>query len=66
MTSIVNSLTPEINGRAGANLMTADSMDEIRISTKGVVFSPAWVTASFNNQSRPATFFISVTGLTNP
>ena len=65
-TSIVNSLTPQINGRGGANLMSADSMDEIRISTKGVVFSPAWVTASFNNQSQPATFFTAVTGLTNP
>ena len=65
-TTIVNAVTPAINGRAGPNHMTSDSMDEIRVSTKGVVFSPAWVTASFNNQSHPATFFTAVTGLTNP
>jgi L-lysine 2,3-aminomutase len=46
--------------------MSTDTMDEIRISTRGVVFSPAYVTASFNNQSQPATFFTVVTGLTNP
>jgi uncharacterized protein (TIGR03437 family) len=40
-------------------------MDEIRVSTKGVVFAPAFVTASFNNQSNPGTFFAAVTGLTN-
>ena len=63
-TSIVNAVTPAINGRAGPTQMSADSMDEIRVSTKGVVFSPAWVTASFNNQSKPGTFFTAVTGLT--
>ena len=52
-TSIVNATTPAINGRGGATQMSSDSMDEIRISTKGVVFSPAWVTANFNNQSHP-------------
>jgi hypothetical protein len=31
-----------------------------------VVFSPAWVTASYNNQRQPGTFFTAVTGLTNP
>jgi hypothetical protein len=31
-----------------------------------VVFSPAFVTASYNNQSQPGTFFTAVTGLTNP
>jgi uncharacterized protein (TIGR03437 family) len=40
-------------------------MDEIRVSTKGVVFSPAYVTATYNNQSSPATFFSTVTGLIN-
>ncbi|HEY1757081.1 MAG TPA: LamG-like jellyroll fold domain-containing protein, partial [Bryobacteraceae bacterium] len=63
-TSIVNNLTPAINGRNGASSMSPDSMDEIRISTKGVVFSPAWVTASYNNQKNPGTFFTVVTGLT--
>jgi len=46
--------------------MSTDSMDEIRISAKGVVFSPAWVTASFNNESSPATFFNVVTGSAAP
>jgi hypothetical protein len=64
-TSIVNAVTPAINGRAGPASESTDTMDELRVSTKGVVFSPAWVTASFNNQSKPATFFTVVTGLTN-
>jgi hypothetical protein len=63
--TIVNSITPQINGRDGANSMTPDSMDEIRISAKGVVWPAAWVTASYNNQSKPGTFFTVVTGLTN-
>ena len=63
-TSIVNAVTPAINGRAGPDQMSTDSMDEIRVSTKGVVFSPAYVIASFNNQSKPGTFFAAVTGLT--
>ena len=41
-------------------------MDELRVSTKGVVLTPAWVTASYNNESSPATFFTVNTGLTNP
>ena len=45
--------------------MSTDSMDELRVSTKGVVFSPAFVTATFNNQSQPGTFFAAVTGLIN-
>ena len=65
-TSIVNSVTPAINSRATAFQISTDSMDEIRISTKGAVFSAAFVTASFNNQSGPGTFFTVVTGLTNP
>jgi hypothetical protein len=65
-TSIVNAATPAINGRAGPNSMSSDSMDELRVSAKGVVFSPAYVTATFNNQSHPGTFFTVVTGLTNP
>jgi len=63
--SMVNTLAPAINGRAGPNQMSTASMDELRVSTKGVVFSPAWVTASYNNQSKPGTFFTVVTGLTN-
>jgi hypothetical protein len=65
-TSILNNATPAINGRAGPTSMSTDTMDELRVSTKGVVFSPAWVTANFNNQSQPGTFFTVVTGLTNP
>jgi hypothetical protein len=64
-TSIVNALTPAINSRAGGGAESNDSLDEIRISTKGVVFSPAWVTASFNNQSNPQAFFTVATGLVN-
>jgi hypothetical protein len=63
--SMENTLTPAINGRSGPNQMSTDSMDEIRVSTKGVVFSPGWVTASYNNQGKPGTFFTVVTGLTN-
>jgi len=44
--SIVNTTTPAINGRGGASQMSTDFIDEIRVSTKGVVFSPAFVTAS--------------------
>jgi hypothetical protein len=65
-TSILTTATPAINGRGGPTQMSTDSMDEIRVSTKGVAFSPAWVTASFNNESSPGTFFTAVTGLTNP
>ena len=64
-TSILNTVTPAINGRGGPNAMSTASMDELRVSTKGVVFPPAWVTASYNNQSRPGTFFTVVTGLTH-
>ncbi len=65
-TSIVNTVAPTVNGRAGPNQMSTDSMDEIRISTKGVVFTPAYVTATFNNQRKLGTFFNVVTGLTKP
>ena len=64
-TSILNTGTPAINGRGGPTQMSTDTMDELRVSTKGVVFTPAYVTATFNNQSKPGTFFTSVTGLTN-
>jgi hypothetical protein len=64
--TILNSDTPAINSKNGGAQLSPDSMDEIRISTEGVVFSPAYVTASFNNQSNPGTFFTAVTGLTNP
>jgi hypothetical protein len=63
--STLNAITPAINGRGGPSQMSADVMDEIRVSAKGVVLSPDWVTASFNNESRPGTFFNVVTGLTN-
>ena len=63
--SIVNTVTPAINGRGGPNQMSTDSMDELRISAKGVVLSPAWITASYNNQSKPGTFFTAATGLTH-
>jgi hypothetical protein len=63
--SILNSITPTINGRGGPVQESTASMDELRISAPGVVFSPAYVTASFNNQSRPGAFFSVVTGLTN-
>ncbi|HTA45567.1 MAG TPA: choice-of-anchor D domain-containing protein [Bryobacteraceae bacterium] len=65
-TSIVNPYTPVINGRNGPYQMSKDSMEEIRISNKRVVFSPDWVTANFNNQSHPNTFFTVATGLTIP
>jgi len=64
-TSIVNALTPAINSRAGGGAESNDSLDEIWISTQDVVFSPAWVTASFNNQSNPQAFFTVATGLVN-
>ncbi|HEX4133716.1 MAG TPA: choice-of-anchor D domain-containing protein [Bryobacteraceae bacterium] len=64
-TSILNTVTPAINGRAGPTAMSTDSMDEIRVSTKGVVFSPAFVTASYNDQKNPGAFFTVATGLTN-
>jgi hypothetical protein len=64
--SILNNTTPAINGRGGPTQMSSDTMDELRVSTKGVVFSPAYVTTSFNNQSQPGAFFTIATGLTNP
>jgi hypothetical protein len=65
-TSILNNVTPAINGRTNGYLESSDGMDELRVSTKGVVLTPAWVTASYNNESSPATFFTVSTGLTNP
>ncbi|MGD0631821.1 MAG: choice-of-anchor D domain-containing protein [Terracidiphilus sp.] len=65
-TSILNADTPAINSRATAFQESNDAMDEIRVSAKGVVFSPALITTNFNNQSSPATFFTVATGLTNP
>jgi hypothetical protein len=64
-TSILTSATPVINGRNGANNMSSSSMDELRISTIGVTYPASWVAASYNNQSQPGAFFITVTGLTN-
>jgi hypothetical protein len=65
-TSIVNAVTPSINSRTTAFQESNDAMDELRVSAKGVVYSAAWVTASFNNESKPTSFFTVVTGLTNP
>jgi hypothetical protein len=62
--SMVNNLTAAINGRSGPNQMSTASMDELRVSTRGVAFSPDWVTTSYNNQSQPGVFFTAVTGNT--
>jgi hypothetical protein len=64
--SIANAITPELNGEAGGNSNSSDGIDEVRVFAKGVVLSPGWVTASYNNQHSPATFFTVSTGLTNP
>ena len=64
-TTILNNLAPAINSRATADLESSDGMDELRVSAKGVVLTPAWVTASYNNESSPGTFFSVATGLTN-
>jgi hypothetical protein len=65
-TSIVNAATPSINSRSTATQESNDDMDELRVSAKGVVYPAAWVTATYNNESKPANFFTVVTGLTNP
>src|SRR5580698_7448372 len=41
--SILNTTTPAINGRGGPSQMSTDMIEEIRVSTQGVVFSPAYV-----------------------
>jgi hypothetical protein len=64
--SIVNAVNPTINGRGGASSMSTDTMDELRISAKGVVFSPDFVTANYNNQKNPGAFFIVAPGLIKP
>jgi len=64
--SMVNPTAPAaINGRGGSTNMTTDGVDEVRVSARGVVLSPAWVTATYNNQRSPATFFTVALGLTN-
>lgn len=63
--STINNLTPQMNGTNGNFQLSMDSMDEIRISAKHVVFTPGWVIASYNNQSNPGAFFSVATGLTN-
>jgi hypothetical protein len=65
-TSILNNATPAINSRSSDFQNSNDAMDELRVSAKGVVYSPAWVTATYNNESSPGTFFTAVTGMTNP
>jgi hypothetical protein len=66
-TSILNNDAPAINSRAlTASQESNDAMDEVRVSAKGVVLTPAWVTATYNNESKPGSFFTAVTGLTNP
>jgi hypothetical protein len=64
--SIVNAVTPALNGRGGSTNMSSDAMDEVRVSAKGVVLSPDWTTASYNNQNSPGTFATVATGLTAP
>jgi len=65
-TSILNSDAPAINSRVGTVAQESDDvMDELRVSASGVVLTQAWVTASYNNQSSPSTFFGVTTGLTN-
>jgi hypothetical protein len=63
--SIQNAITPTINGRGGATDMSSDGIDEVRVFAKGVVLTPDWITASYNNQLNPGTFFTAVTGITN-
>jgi hypothetical protein len=66
-TSILNNDAPAINSRAlAASQESNDAMDELRVSSKGVVSPAAWVTATYNNESKPGTFFTVVTGVTNP
>jgi hypothetical protein len=65
-TSILNSSTPAINSRSTDFQNSNDAMDELRVSAKGVVYSAAWVTATYKNESSPGTFFTAVTGMTNP
>ena len=62
--SIVNAQTPALNGRGGSTNMSSDGLDEVRVSAKGVVLAPDWITTSYTNQSSPATFFTVITGLT--
>jgi hypothetical protein len=63
-TSILNNDPPAINSRVGIVAQESnDAMDELRVSAKGVVLSSAWVSASYNNQSSPGTFFTVATGL---
>jgi hypothetical protein len=64
--SIVNPAVPAaINGRGGSTNMSTDGMDEVRVSARGVVFAPEWVTATYNNQRNPGAFFTVATSLTN-
>jgi hypothetical protein len=64
--SILNVGTSALNGRNGANNMSPDGIDEVRVFARGVAVSPDWVTASYNNQNNPAAFFGAATGLTPP
>ena len=65
-TSILDSSTPAINIRSTDFQNSNDAMDELRVSAKGAVYSDAWVTATYKNESSPGTFFTAVTGMTNP
>jgi len=62
--SILNTVTPQINGRNGADSLSTASLDECRVSAKGVVLLPDWVMSSYNNQSSPGTFWNATVGLT--
>jgi hypothetical protein len=63
--SLLNSQPVVLNGRGGSTNMSSDGFDEVRISRKGLVLSPDWITTSYNNQRSPAAFFTVTTGLTN-
>ena len=71
---LANSLNATIVNTTGADIAARDTnlsmalnstLDEIRIYARGVILSPAWITAEYNNQSSPGTFFNVTTGLIN-
>ena len=62
--SIINTAVAEINGSSGGGSLSAATLDEVRITAKGVVLGADWVATSYNNQSSPATFWTIATGIT--
>lgn len=64
--TIVTTTAPDIAARDTNSSMPLNAtLDEIRVYAKGVVLSPGWVAAEYNNQNNPSTFFSVVTGITN-